>query len=276
MYEVLHQNAHMQGFTTDGTFMYWSFTDSLVKTTLENTVIAQMPVLGGHMGDIDYHDGKIYATVMGNSLAGRPWGVWTSFYVYVFDAENLSLLKMIRLDPCYDMYADYQNNGGFNGVDGIAIVPDADGRLSMWVAAALFNGEEYDSQMLLHFTLEGKLIEIKKFKTGNTIFGIQNLDYEADTGNFWFSTYTSDIEYQTKYCLYRVDASSETVLASYKFYTPYGFHALGDGKYLVSIHHGPRKNCEGYAYETDVADFERGITSKESEGTRLTELKNSQ
>lgn len=79
--EVLHQNLHLQGFTFDGDNMYWSFTDSLVKTTRNGTVKCQVPVLAGHLGDIDYCDGKIYGSVMGNSLKGKPWGVWTSFEV---------------------------------------------------------------------------------------------------------------------------------------------------------------------------------------------------
>ena len=54
--EVLHQNLHMQGFTTDGEHMYWSFTDSLVKTTKNGTVLVQVRIPAGHLGDIDYYN----------------------------------------------------------------------------------------------------------------------------------------------------------------------------------------------------------------------------
>ncbi|MBQ0092525.1 MAG: hypothetical protein KBS45_04280 [Clostridiales bacterium] len=46
MVEVLHQNWHMQGFTTDkeNGYMYFSFTDSVVKVNMESTMIAQVHV----------------------------------------------------------------------------------------------------------------------------------------------------------------------------------------------------------------------------------------
>ncbi len=46
--EILHHNFHLQGFTTDGTYMYWSSTDCIVKTTLGGTMIAQIHVDVGH------------------------------------------------------------------------------------------------------------------------------------------------------------------------------------------------------------------------------------
>ena len=66
--EVLHQNLHMQGFSTDGENMYWSFTDSLVKTKKSGLMLRQVPIPAGHLGDIVYYNGKIYGTVLGNSL----------------------------------------------------------------------------------------------------------------------------------------------------------------------------------------------------------------
>ena len=59
--EVFHQHCHMQGFTVDkeSGIMYWSFTDSVVKTNMESMMIAQCHVSGGHLGDIAYYDGKV-------------------------------------------------------------------------------------------------------------------------------------------------------------------------------------------------------------------------
>ena len=51
--KVVNQNYHMQGFTSGGGFVYFSFTDSLVKTTPAGTVKCQAEVFGGHLGDID-------------------------------------------------------------------------------------------------------------------------------------------------------------------------------------------------------------------------------
>ncbi len=262
MFECLHQNYHLQGFTTDNEFVYWSFTDSLVKTNLNNTVIAQVPVLGGHLGDIDYYGGKIYASLMGNALRGEPWGQWTSFHIDVFDCDTLALEKMIRLDPCYKMHANIPENHGFRGIDGVAVKSGADGRPELWVAAALETAPEYDKQMLMHFNLDGELIEIKYFKTGNTTFGIQNLDYEDDTGLFWFTTYGGHKEFQTNTGLFSVRAETEEVISEHDIMIPYGFHAYGKGKYLVSFQTGRNGNRQGYAYDATIDEIKRGAIYK--------------
>ncbi len=264
MFEVLHQNYHLQGFTTDGTYFYWSFTDSLVKTTRNNTVIAQVHIPEGHLGDIDYYNGSLYATCMGNSLKGRPWGVWTSFFVNVYDAETLVLQRTIRLDSCYDMYANPVDYDGFNGVDGICVVPTSDGTPTLWVAAALFSEERYSRQMLMKFSLQGELLEKKYVQTGNTVFGIQNLDYEEDTGYFYFSTYAAGFSYQPKETLYCVDVKTETVIESFSYYSPYGFHALGNGTYLVSGQAGVNKNRRGYAVEVSKETLRAGLSVTEA------------
>ncbi len=243
MYEVLHQNYHLQGFTASSTHLYWSFTDTLVKTTPQNTVGCQIQITGGHLGDIDYRSGCIYGTVLGNSLAGDPWGVWSSFHVYVFDADTLALKHTIRLDPLYRMFRESENFGGFFGVDGIAVLPDN----TMWLAGGLRDDPRYTRQQLLHFDMSGRLLEIRYFSTGNTIFGIQNLDWEPDTDRFWFSTYTPEKPYHARETLYCVD--KDNVLGKWQYCTPYGFHCLGDGRYLCSVQSGVNGNRQGYAYE---------------------------
>lgn len=65
---VVNQNWHMQGFSSGGGHMYFSFTDSLVKTTLSGIVRAQVQIRGGHLGDIDWHDGDIYASFLAEPL----------------------------------------------------------------------------------------------------------------------------------------------------------------------------------------------------------------
>mgnify|MGYP003294707835 CR=1 FL=1 len=72
----------MQGFAKGGDFMYWSFTDSLVKTTLAGTVKCQCEMRDGHLGDCDYYNGKIYAPVEG--------GDEVYACIVVFDAETLN------------------------------------------------------------------------------------------------------------------------------------------------------------------------------------------
>ena len=250
--EVLHQNLHMQSFTTDGENMYWSFTDSLVKTKKSGLMLRQVPIHMGHLGDIVYHEGKIYGTVLGNSLRGQPFGNWTSFEIHVYDAGTLALDRIIRLDDCYEMYKNKER--GFNGVDGITIMPRAlDKPATLMVAAALFEGEEYDSQMLLEYSFSGKLLEKHYIKTGNTVYGIQNLTRDPDTGNFWFSTYGGGKPYQNKYFLLCASPDYE-LIGEYMLCTPYGLEALGNGRFYLSVLGGKNGSQEGYAYEADL-DF---------------------
>ena len=92
--EVVHQQYHLQGFTSDGEYMYWSFTDSLVKTTLSGTVIAQIHAVDrpAHLGGIDYHDGKIYGAM--------ECGAEKRSAIYVFDAQTLACLDILQTPEC--------------------------------------------------------------------------------------------------------------------------------------------------------------------------------
>jgi hypothetical protein len=250
--EVVHQYAHMQGFTSGKGNMYWSFTTALAKTTIEGVMKAQVEVHGGHLGDCDYHDGKIYASYLGNCLPGHDWNDWTSFKIYVFDAEDLRLLDTINLDIC-DEYKRItctpEDTRGFQAVDGVAIAPDpVTGEAKMFVACALYNGEKYNNQIILQFTLDGKYETEYHIPTGNTVFGIQNLDYDAENKEFWFSTYGSSEPYQAKYTLYCVSNDFKEIKRQYKFSTPYGIDCLGKEGFYASVSFGKKFDMGGIAY----------------------------
>ena len=132
--EILHQTFHLQGFTTDGEYMYWSSTDSIVKTTLGGTMMAQIHVDVGHTGDIDYYDGKLYVTVLGKAISKEK--EWSSFSVHVYDARDLSLIDILTLENCHEMYDKKEN--GFRGVDGITVGKDPEtGEYALMVACLL-------------------------------------------------------------------------------------------------------------------------------------------
>lgn len=265
--EVLKQNYHMQGFTSGGGFMYWSFTDSLVKTAMAGTMKCQVEIHGGHLGDCDYHDGRIYASYLGNALPGHEWNDWTSFKIYVFDANDLRTLKIINLDIC-DEYkrisALPEDTRGFQAVDGVAIAPDrVTGEPKMFVACALNNGERFDNQIILQFTLDGVYETEYHIPTGNTIFGIQNLDYDATTGEFWFTTYGKAEPYQAEETLFCVTPDIKSVSRKYKFSTPYGFECIGNGEYYCSLQAGKNGDRSGIAYRTDESLFSSNKSESE-------------
>lgn len=256
--ECLHQNYHMQGFTSDADrkYMFWSFTDSLVKTTIEGTMVCQVHVDGGHFGGLDWHDGKIYVSFLRYPTKWTFFGDWTDFQIYVYEDQNLNLLRIIDIKDCIDL----KNNrtGGFQGIDGITFgkVP-GDDKMHLLAAVALFTGEEYSNQMFLQVNEEtAKIEKIYKIPAGNKVFGIQNLDYEADTGCYWFTTYNAGEPYMEPETLYCVDPDMHTVRARYSIATPYGFEALGNGEYYLSLQGGVNGNRHGIAYKMTTADLQ--------------------
>ena len=265
--EVLNQYQHMQGFSNGEGYMYWSFTDSLVKTTMNGIVKCQTMIRGGHLGDIDYHNGKIYGTYLQDALPGHEWADWTGFKIYVFDAYDLHVERIINLDIC-DYYKSItctpEDTRGFQGVDGVAIAPDPKtGEDKLFVACALYTGEKYSNQIILQFTLEGVYETEYHIPTGNTVYGIQNLDYDAENKEFWFSTYGSSQPYQAKYTLYCVSGDFSEIKRNYKFSSPYGLDCLGKEGFYASIHLRKHKKCGGVAYRCDESFFETPKTDAE-------------
>lgn len=266
---VLNQNYHLQGFSCDDEkrYMYWSFTDSLVKTNIEGTMISQVHINNGHLGDVDYYDGKIYASYLGNALPGKAWDDWSSFYLYVFDASDLRLIDKIRLVECekYKEIAGQENDKrGFCAVDGVAIGRDLEsGERKIYVACALVTDERYSNQIILQLNLDGNYEKEFYINTGNTVYGIQNLDFDEETCHFWFTTYGSEKPFQSKNTLFKIDRDLKTILAQYPYSTPYGFACLGEGKYFASAQSGVNGRRSGTAYLCDENIFTSQKTEKE-------------
>lgn len=248
----------MQGFTSGNGHMYWSFTDTLVKTTMKGIVRRQVEVFGGHLGDCDYYDGKIYVSYMGNSPPNSYWEDWSAFKIYVFDAEDLSLINTLDLDICYkykSLARTPEDTRGFQGIDGVAIAPDPKtGEHKLFVACALWTDEKYANQIILQFTLDGVYETEYYIPTGNTVYGIQNLDYDWDKKEFWFTTYYAASPNESREVLYCIPHDLSGVSRKYHHSTPYGFEAI-DGGYYASVHFGERGRCGGIAFRCDEQFF---------------------
>ena len=252
--EVTRQKYHMQGFTTDGKYMYWSFTNTLVKTTMTGTVVAQkeVPIMSEHLGGIDYHNGRIYGAAMGNSLKGDPWGQWTSFTVHVYDAESLSLVKVMRLDDCYRDHAACRD--GFDGVGAITAGVDAEtGEEALFIAAGMKNGAEITRQIVLQYGFDGKLQKRHFVPTGAVNIGVQNIDFDPDTHCFWLTTYDPTEAYHVRETLFCASPDLASVVKKYAFSTPYGFHCCGGGRFYASLQYGKNGARGGFAYEVGEA-----------------------
>ena len=265
--EVVNQNLHMQGFSKGEGFMYWSFTDSIVKTTMNGTVKCQAEIHGGHLGDIDYYDGRVYGSYLGNALPGHAWEDWTGFKIYVFDADDLRVINIINLDIC-DYYKSItctpEDTRGFQGIDGVTIAPDPKtGEMRLFVACALYTGEKYANQIILQFTLDGKYETEYHIPTGNTVYGIQNLDYDAENKEFWFTTYGPSQPYQPKELLHCISYDLSEIKRKYVYSTPYGIDCLGKEGFYASVQYGKNGKRGGIAFKCEEAFFTTPKTEQE-------------
>lgn len=262
--ETVHQNLHLQGFAKGGSYLYWSFTDSLVKTTLTGTVKCQTEIRTGHLGDCDWYDGKIYATLLGKPLPGHRWDDWTAFEVYVFSDDDLALKRIIPLTVCNDYWTESGSSAdtrGFAGVDGITVAPDPQsGDPKLFIACALRDDDRFGDQIILQYTLDGQYETEYRIPTGNTVFGIQNLDYDRENGVFWFTTYEPKRDSQPTDRLFCVSGDLKQILRKYPFSSPYGIECMGSGGFLGSIQFGINGNRGGIAYACTEEFFKNPYT----------------
>ena len=81
--------AHVQGVCTDGTNIYWSMTYDLVKTDMSGRELTRYSAKF-HMGDLCWHNGRIYVGV--NRTAER--GARRGDEVWVFEPDKLERIKV--------------------------------------------------------------------------------------------------------------------------------------------------------------------------------------
>lgn len=275
--EIFNNKYHLQGISSDGEYMYWSNTDTIVKSTLGGSPRAQVEIFGGHLGDCDVYGDRLYVTYLGSALPGHRWGDWTGFFIYVFDTASLSLVKQIRLAECYKFWEEKDSpddTRGFSGVDGITIAPDPDdrSRTCIFLACGILPDPKYTNNVILKFSLEGEFLGEYRFPCGNTDLGIQNLDYDADADEFWFTTYGRRFDFQQEKTLWCISGDLKQIKRSYKFSTAVGLHCLGGGEFWASAQWGEKwkkgalayrcseKFFETYRKESEILDFVRSLS----------------
>jgi len=144
---------HVQGIAIDQAngFMYFSFTDRLVKTDLTGKTIGSVSGFIGHLGDIDLSDdGKIYGSLeykndaIGKGISKKLGLTATgqdAFYVAIFDAAKITkpemdaekedVLRTVFIKEATDDYkaivlADGKkvaHRFGCSGIDGLTLAP---------------------------------------------------------------------------------------------------------------------------------------------------------
>lgn len=262
---VTGQPMHLQGFDVDRESgrMYWSFTETLVKTDLEGNQLGQVELSDGHLGDVVYYDGKIYGSMLGTPLPGHAWNDWSGFYLMVFDTD-LKLLEKVELphfQAWYDSIGDLEANPyGVEGLDGVTVGLDPSGEPKLMVAAGIRDDENDTHQLIVQYSLDGKYTyeTCYPIETGSSPFGVQNLAYDWDTGHYWMTTYGAEKSYHAQECLFEVDADLSTMLGRWNYPTAYGFASMGGGIFWTSGDGGVNGNKTGYGFLSQY-DPEKGM-----------------
>ncbi|AKG45246.1 hypothetical protein SXIM_38620 [Streptomyces xiamenensis] len=292
--------SHLQGVAVDREkgFMYWSFTQMLVKTDLRGDVIGTVEGLTGHLGDLDLNprDGRVYGSL--------EYKAEEAFYIAIFDvrkvdrvgmnAERDGVMTAVYLpEVVEDFTADMDGDGHFDGdtgdtadhrygcsgIDGVAFGPgfgkrSGQGRDTLKVAYGVYSNTERtdnDHQVILEYDVrdwrryerplsqaaphhsgpsrtDGKFFAY----TGNTRYGVQNLEYDPHTGDWFLAVYEGAKAGFPNYSFFVVDGTARPVRGEIKgqperergellkvsdgfdFHGQYGFEALGDGTYYVA------------------------------------------
>ncbi|RYE18112.1 MAG: hypothetical protein EOP45_14650, partial [Sphingobacteriaceae bacterium] len=153
IYSGKQGSFHVQGVVVDkaNSYVYFSFTDKLIKMDFSGKLIGSVTGFVGHLGDLDFSDdGKIYGSLeYKNDAIGKgikkKLGVQTSnedsFYIAIFDgsrivrpnmdAEKEDLLRTVYIKEAINDYkADVkdgnqkkQHRFACSGIDGVAFAP---------------------------------------------------------------------------------------------------------------------------------------------------------
>ncbi|WP_369267282.1 hypothetical protein [Streptomyces harbinensis] len=292
--------SHLQGVALDREkrYMYWSFTQMLVKTDLRGKVVGTVEGLTGHLGDLDLNprDGRVYGSL--------EYKAEEAFYIAIFDGDRINRVGMNAerdgvMTTVYlpevveDFTADMDGDGHFDGdtpdtadhrygcsgIDGVAFGPAfgkraGQGKDTLKVAYGIYSNTERtdnDHQVILEYDVTSwrryerplsqtaphhsgpSRVDGKFFAyTGNTRYGVQNLEYDPYTGDWFLAVYEGAKPGFPNYSFFVIDGSARPVTGEivgqperergkllkvadgFDFHGQYGFQALGDGTYYVA------------------------------------------
>ncbi|MGW4797960.1 hypothetical protein ACWEPC_36620 [Nonomuraea sp. NPDC004297] len=301
--------GHVQGMAIDQRkgFMYFSFTNLLVKTDLQGKLVGSVAGFTGHLGDLDFNaqDGRVYGSL--------EYKEQESFYIAIFDVDRITspdmdaqttdvvktvYLKEVVADYTADMNGDGTFDGnvgdtpdhryGCSGIDGVSFGPEfgkKHGKKKLTVAYGVYANtgrQDNDYQVLLQYDIQQwkkyekpltesaphksgpERVDGKYFaRTGNTTYGVQNLQYDEHTGNWMLAVYKGTKPQFPNYPFFLVDGGARpttgeiagqpqaergkllalapgglqddaTGVRGWQFTGEYGLVSLGGGRYYVA------------------------------------------
>ena len=199
---------------------------------------------GAHLGDLAYYDGKIYASLEYKSMEKFYVAVFDcesitrmNMYYWENDITKTVFIKEAVIDYCDELDAGEHDNRadskghryGCSGLDGVTFGKMPGGpeeKVYLFVAYGIYENTErndndyniilvYDPETLhpIAFDQDSPHIEgpdlYKKLYvyTGNTSYGIQNLEFDKDSGDIWIIVNKGSKEKFPNYTFYLIDGS---------------------------------------------------------------------
>ena len=252
-------------------------------------------------------------------LKGRNEDVEDGFYIAVFDVDKINRLNMdaqtdgvmkaVFLKEVLDDYFAPNHKFGCSGIDGVTFAPIAgenDGKKYLYVAYGIYSDtsrDDNDDQVILRYDISawdkylfpldqrsmhryGPASPDSKYflYTGNTTYGVQNLEYDAYSNMIVAAVYRGKKEKYPNYPTFFVDMSKKAYfdedgkerlsLAQIGIcHEPSGIYgsefglgatgmiSLGDGEFLFSNSYSNAEgNCsrvELYIFNKDSGEFNR-------------------
>ncbi len=191
-------------------------------------------------GSLEFKQDSIGRGILAN--LGSTKQLQDGFYITIFDVEKIDRMDMdaekdgvmtaVFLKEVYDDYAAPGHRYGCSGIDGTTFAPAfgaSGGTNYLYVAYGIYGDierQDNDHQVLLQYDISdwqqyarplnqedmhrcGPEVPTAKYFvfTGNTTYGIQNLEYDPATGMMLAAVYKGKKEQYPNYPMYFIDCS---------------------------------------------------------------------
>ena len=218
--------------------------------------IALSPVDGMIYGSLEYKNDTIGRNI--RIRTNSNFSADDGFYVVRFHGEkicrighNAELEDIMEAVHLQEVLADYQapqHRFGCSGIDGVTFAPEFgsnDNKMYLYVAYGIYSDvkrKDNDHQIILQYDISDwnryaeKLSQDKKHKngpnsprnkyflfTGNTRYGIQNLEYDQENERILAAVYKGEKEEYPNYSLYYVDCKKKACYTDLKGLDQKGF-----------------------------------------------------
>lgn len=201
-------------------------------------------------GSLEYKNDCIGAEILEriNKNSEKKIEVAEGFYIAVFDVEKIDrvdmdaekdgIMKAVHLNEVLDDYLADGHKYACSGIDGMTFAPlpgDVRGKKYLYVAYGVYgdiNRNDNDHQVILRYDIsdwgkyEKSLNQSDMHKegpekpdskyfvyTGNTEYGIQNLEYDAYTGCLFAAVYVGHKECFPNYPMFVIDLNKRAEVA---------------------------------------------------------------